>query len=92
MVPKRCPSRKCRSIAWNAGAVEESAIASVKVESAMVKSAMVVRLPERKSAIAKPQSVQASPFDSKTLFRGTGKCPHGWCNWQTCKDNKGGCE
>jgi hypothetical protein len=25
-------------------------------------------------------------------FRGPGKCPHGWVDWMTCRNNKGGCE
>ena len=25
-------------------------------------------------------------------FRGSGKCPHGWVDWMTCRNNGGGCE
>jgi hypothetical protein len=25
-------------------------------------------------------------------FRGSGKCPHGWKDWMTCRNNGGGCE
>jgi hypothetical protein len=25
-------------------------------------------------------------------FRGSGKCPHGWVDWMTCRNNVGGCE
>jgi hypothetical protein len=24
-------------------------------------------------------------------FRGSGKCPHGWVDWMTCRNNGGGC-
>ena len=42
---------------------------------------------ESDSVVLKGQRVAA-----EGKFRGAGKCPHGWKDWMTCRNNGGGCE
>lgn len=75
-------------IATGGSAGVEKAIVLSKGERGLQKSAAYVN---RELLLRKSVS-EVAAVGAGAGFRGPGKCPHGWVDWLTCRNNGGGCE
>ena len=77
------------------GAIAESdtgAVLTGRVRAVAGRSGGTVAGANRGRGKKSSEDAPGGEKQAMTPFRGSGKCPHGYMNWFTCRDARGGCE